>query len=269
MSAAFAVAAMTPRHFYVILTKRPERFLEWRRFAEREASIFTPENRMLQYVCHEASKIDGPDLLLGQDAYENPVPWPPPNVALGVTVESQEHVGRVGTLLQAWPGLTFVSHEPGLGLVDLTEVYVTLPDTGSIICGTVLGSDGTRFSPGGASGRGVDLVICGGESGPSARPMHPDWARSLRDQCKSAGVPYMLKQWGEWLPKSHAKLLGISCPKRWGTITADGTFFEDATPWNGHDDDGAGEAVMYRVGSKRAGRLLDGREHNGWFGETT
>lgn len=82
----------------------------------------------------------------------------------------------------------------------------------------------------------LDWVVVGGESGQKARPMHPDWARSLRDQCAAAGVPFLFKQWGEWLPDNQNS--DVSPP---------------------HDKNGA-----IRVGKKRAGRLLDGVQHDGY-----
>jgi protein gp37 len=91
----------------------------------------------------------------------------------------------------------------------------------------------------------LSWVICGGESGPGARPMHPDWARSLRDQCVAAGVPYFFKQWGEWAP----------CPVPAGDepdMVTDSVFKRGA----GHD------GAVWRVGKKAAGRTLDGREWN-------
>lgn len=85
----------------------------------------------------------------------------------------------------------------------------------------------------------VDWVICGGESGPGARPMHPDWARSLRDQCKEAGVPFFFKQWGEYLPNGQDIFLPTTKPK----VYVDGA------------------CNFVKVGKKKAGRLLDGVEH--------
>ncbi len=93
-------------------------------------------------------------------------------------------------------------------------------------------------------------VICGGESGSQARPMHPAWARSLRDQCAAAGVPFFLKQWGEWAPSDdeRAEMVGI-----------DPEVAEHDCAFN------VGEAEsMKRVGKGKAGRLLDGVEHNGF-----
>ena len=101
-----------------------------------------------------------------------------------------------------------------------------------------------------------DWIICGGESGPNARPMHPDWARSLRDQCTSAGVAFLFKQWGEWSDGAH---LGDD---------VDGCAFgcfDDAGQWVHPVDQkfaSAGRHTMFRIGKARAGRLLDGREWN-------
>lgn len=97
----------------------------------------------------------------------------------------------------------------------------------------------------------LDWVIAGGESGPGARPMHPDWARTLRDQCAAAGVPFHFKQWGEWFP--------------YGTKDADGdlnTRSRGEKPGVWHEwDNGGGFSV--RIGKREAGRFLDGVEHNG------
>lgn len=82
------------------------------------------------------------------------------------------------------------------------------------------------------SGQYLDWVICGGESGPKARPMNHDWVRSLRDQCKAANVPFMLKQWGEWVPFR----------RKWTPIKGGWKYKE----------------TMAKVGKKVAGRLLDG-----------
>lgn len=93
------------------------------------------------------------------------------------------------------------------------------------------------------------------ESGPKARPTHPDWPRSLRDQCSAAGVPFMLKQWGEWTP-------GENVTRRRGTVrTATWWDGEWSSSDDGHIDD---EPDLYCVGKRAAGRLLDGQEHNGF-----
>ena len=116
-----------------------------------------------------------------------PVGWP--NVWLGCTVVNQAEADRDIPKLLAVPArVHFLSMEPLLGLVDITAWLhdshcTTFP--GTCICGEPREEH-------------IDWVIVGGESGPKARPMHPDWARSIRDQCQAAGVPFFFKQWGEW-----------------------------------------------------------------------
>src|SRR5690606_11374824 len=97
----------------------------------------------------------------------------------------------------------------------------------------------------------IDWVIVGGESGPGARPVHPDWARSIRDQCAAAGVPFFFKQWGAWAPSETASGRMI--------IAADG---DVDIPDNGTADEEAGEIKMACVGKKAAGRLLEGVTHD-------
>jgi len=126
---------------------------------------------------------------------------------------------------------------------------------------------------------GLHWVIVGGESGPGARPMHPDWARSLRDQCTAAGVPFLFKQWGEWRPISQMSegedralwrsrviakphedqanlddIYGRVCTTESTVIHLDGSVHHFLEP-NAFPP---GAMTMYRVGKKAAGRLLDG-----------
>jgi protein gp37 len=91
----------------------------------------------------------------------------------------------------------------------------------------------------------LDWIIVGGESGPGARPMHPDWARSLRDQCADAGVPYLFKQWGEWLPGSQADESDGEQIRAVGRCTKAHRWENATHSWD--------------IGKKSAGRLLDGR----------
>lgn len=126
--------------------------------------------------------------------------WMPANVWLGATVVNQAEADRDIPKLLAVPArVRFLSIEPMLGPVDLglrcenwSDDIVMDPETGAYECCKACDHTGM--------GNAIDWVICGGESGPQARPMHPDWARSLRDQCLDVGVPFMFKQWGEWLP---------------------------------------------------------------------
>lgn len=104
----------------------------------------------------------------------------------------------------------------------------------------------------------VDWVIAGGESGPAARPMHPDWVRSLRDQCASAGIPFFFKQWGEWIPWHF-----INLKQGMGWAAADQSKRLHVSK-DGNTGGGShipGNYTMYRLGKKRAGHLLDGIEH--------
>lgn len=206
----FAVMAMAAGHTFMVLTKRPQRAIEWYGGSGRDAVQVTagyPEFR--KYREHSSRLM---------------FPWPLPNVWLGVSVEDQATADeRIPLLLQTPAAVRFVSYEPALGPVNF-KLYLPLTEHG-------------RGGPIRGKG-GLDWIICGGESGPGARPMHPDLARSARDQCQAAGVPFFLKQRGEWLTADEALRPGESSIGR----RVQGEFV--------------------RVGKKRAGRLLDGREHN-------
>lgn len=164
-----------------------------------------------------------------------------PNVWLGCTVVNQAEADRDIPKLLALPAkVRFLSIEPMLGPIDLRKWIGVEP----IIAGlsSYQDQDGfVRQDIGGGIMDGLGWIICGGESGPHARPMHPDWARLLRDQCKAAGVPFLFKQWGDWAVTDDPEVI-CSVP------TAQRDFLGASI----------GEA-MIRVGKKRAGRILDGR----------
>lgn len=155
-----------------------------------------------------------------------PVGWLdgfPRNVWAGTTVESQEYADkRIPELLRVPAAVRFLSCEPLLGPVDLAE-----------------GGHGPMFVTDLQNGKrtGIHWVITGGESGPHARPGHPDWYRSLRDQCQAAGVAFHFKQWGEWAPLNRNAPLYV----------------------NGAEIRDDARIVEFRVGKKSAGRILDGR----------
>lgn len=155
------------------------------------------------------------------------------NVWLGVTAENQEMADlRIPILLQIPAAVRFVSVEPMLGHINIAGY---------------LGWNGLRRMGDGLLYRWaapkIDWVICGGETGPKARPMHPDWVRSLREQCQAAGVPYFFKQWGEWVHESQAPdILENYNPE----------FFFDRVNSKG----------FARVGKKIAGDLLDGKQYH-------
>lgn len=227
-----------PGHTYLVLTKRPERMhkvladeLNW------YAGEYMPGDCALSSA-YEAGE------------------WPLRNVMLGVSIEDQATADeRIPWLLRTPATKRFVSYEPALGPVDFTHVkhgeYVINPLTKEYGTGTAK----VPFHSGMASLGGLDLVIAGGETGPGARPAHPDWFRSVRDQCQAAGVAFFLKSLGEWMTKDNSSPNDEMWPP-----------FKRVHCWNpekpsfacAHHD------WAYRVGKKAAGRMLDGREWNEW-----
>lgn len=240
-------------------------------------------------------------LHLQPEANRDGMIWPLPNVWIGATIVNQEEADRdIPKLLQVPAAKRFLSMEPLLGPVDLgrwigdedchtcgarffgDEIRIGWRDSDPAVavdfetdpedendirrlcpkcgqrdnCGEVGEIDEEK------RGGGLHWVIVGGESGHNARPMHPDWARSLRDQCQAAGVPFLFKQHGEWievegdyqLAPDDAEAEGYN-PKTDCVITPDGLVFNnpDDLP-----DDVLGR-WMHRAGKKAAGRLLDGR----------
>lgn len=191
---------------------------------------------------------------------------PLPHVWIGATVVNQAEANRDIPKLLAVPArVRFLSIEPMLGPVSLTRIRVGggagHGEGDEIITANVLKRADTEAPH-------IDWVICGGESGPKARPMHPQWARDLRDQCKAAGTPFLFKQWGEWVPRSdcyHRFADGKSCAdmdpgaSKWpGTrLTYRGLDGRDLANASCGDD-----AYMQRVGKAMAGRLLDGETHD-------
>lgn len=184
--------------------------------------------------------------------------WPWQNVWIGATITNQEEANRdIPKLLDTPARVRFLSMEPLLGPVDLTRLHSPDPESRSTafidaLRGGVHGivpTTGERSRIAHHPLERIDWVIVGGESGPNARPMHPDWARSLRDQCAVAVAPFLFKQWGEWLPV-HAT--GTAIPGCGATPTREPAFrFE-----HGHH--------FTKVGKKAAGRLLDGVLHDGF-----
>jgi protein gp37 len=172
--------------------------------------------------------------------------WPLPNVWLGITAENQRRADeRIPILLSIPATVHFVSCEPLLGPIDLAR---WLPRNPPLFSDRNQGKLGIPYK--------LDWVIVGGETGPNARPMHPDWARLLRDQCKAAGVPFFFKQWGEWL--SPRQNLGRPTPTHF--VHAETGEVISVIQWldrGGHDK---GWEPVARAGRKAAGRRLDGRE---------
>jgi protein gp37 len=214
---------------------------------------------------------DEEDSLIGRPAWRRK---PYPNVWLGVSVEDQKRADeRIPHLLRTPAAVRFLSVEPLLGPIDLTMLGGGMFADSWMDC--LRGTRGTRSSWADMRDRRIDWVIVGGESGPGARPMHPQWARDIRDQCQSAGVAFHFKQWGGWMPlpepfryspaigsgnreynvalRRFAKSYGASVliddrPEGW-----DRAMIEDGCAITN------GEMAIGRVGKKASGRLLDGR----------
>ncbi len=191
------------------------------------------------------------------------------NIWIGSTVVNQEEADRdIPKLLRVPARVRFLSIEPMLGQVDLTTIgryrngSLNIDALRGIETRGILGmcpSEGSSMVSSSFGNPRIDWVIVGGESGPGARPMHPDWARSLRDQCAAAGVPFLFKQWGEWAPaESVSDDDERTLAERW--IRLDGS-----EPAIGQGVDFfCGDEVLYRIGKKAAGRLLDGVQHDGF-----
>lgn len=225
----FAVMALCQQHTFQILTKRPKRMLEY--FAVNETrwdklADIAPYMEQWGWISPEdAANIAPPGSTLPKWPR-----WPLPNVWLGTSVENQKEADeRIPLLLETPAAVRFLSCEPLLGPVDLefTAQYEHPDNEGYGVTAI----------------KGLDWVIVGGESGPNARPMHPDWAEGLRDQCEEYGVPFFFKQWGEWAPVHELRCNepGIK-----------------GKPWYNFDPDTA----LCRIGKERAGRVLDGQEWN-------
>lgn len=269
IAAVFWVMSVTTRHTYQVLTKRPERMLAFFRWvAEYEDGSF-PDDR-LDTVAREHPSIKAlgwTPATSARGGYDNCGPgWPYQNVWLGVSVENQATADeRIPLLLQCPAAVRWLSCEPLLGPLDLNRIHA-IPHNAPV---DSLQPDGcVQHAPGYCFGDcpwrwpGIDWVVAGGESGPGARPMHPYWARSLRDQCAAAGVPFFFKQWGEWevasAVNSHHGSMMPATGERYTWVGRNG---KTANP--------SGNALldayaMARVGKKVAGRLLDGVEHNAY-----
>lgn len=178
---------------------------------------------------------------------------PPANWWLGVSAEDQETaVARIPVLQNTPATVRWVSLEPLLGPIVLGHDE---PEVGPVswLAG-IQGCDPPID--------GIDWVVVGGESGPGARPMHPAWARSIRDECTQFRTPFFFKQWGEWAPVFNTDA-GLHKPMQ--CFAPDGTELGVGDGRSGMLDpkwEERGGAIMTRQGKHLAGRVLDGREWN-------
>lgn len=166
----------------------------------------------------------------------------PENVGLGATIVNQEEADRdIRKLVDAPASVRFLSMEPLLGPVNLYDWIGPW------------GSPGELQAP-----PMIDGIFVGGESGRGARPIHPAWVRSLRDQCHAAGVNFHFKQWGEWAPGNSCA--GNDLIERDRRNIRSG-FFDYNDHWNAHGPNPFRQ-TMDRIGKRKAGRELDGQLHD-------
>lgn len=203
----FNIMELAATHQFQVLTKRPDRMRKWLKK-------------------HTTTK-------------------PANNIWIGVSVEDQETADdRISILLDTPAAVRWISAEPLLGPIDFNafsdaaEPFLNL-NALSGLRENPFGETVTR-----AYGTKIDWVIVGGESGPRARPMNPDWVHSILKQCWKDHVPFFFKQWGEWAPHYPGK--------DWEP--SDKTLFEYFTPSPlGHG------SKVWKMGKKAAGRILDDR----------
>lgn len=197
IAAVFGVMAAAPQHTFQVLTKRPERMRRWFEWIAdvAKAGPTTP----LGVCVVQASQhlgLGSPDFMPSETARWPS--WPLPNVWLGVSVEDQATANkRIPLLLETPAAVRLISAEPLLGPIDLTQVDFMPPMRNpsphdplvrlNALTGHIAGPDEMLDER-------IDWVIVGSESGPRARPMQIEWAASLRDQCKAAGVAFFTKQ---------------------------------------------------------------------------
>lgn len=167
---------------------------------------------------------------------------PPANAWMGVSAEDQASANeRIPMLLCTPAAIRFISAEPLLGMIDIESVPTSM----------MQGRDKSLRKI-----TYLDWVIVGGESGHDARPMHPDWVRSLMKQCQEADVPFFFKQWGQWKPL-------FVCNSDWNEGTG---IMPDGKTYVFHERESDSGFKMMMLKSSKAdnGRLLDGRELNEW-----
>jgi protein gp37 len=254
----YGVMCLAKQHQFLILTKRPKRALEY----------------LKSHLCvmrwgYWAAKATH-DLMGGEEGtlhtavektITQPPEWPPKNIWLGVSVEDQATAdARIPLLLATPAAVRWVSYEPALGLVDFHQHLPRKMALSEI--------PGHALNDGCTEGKtwGLDWIVAGGESGPGARPAHPDWFRVVRDQCAAAGVPFFFKQWGEWAEVNPGKPDTVhEVEKQPLPIDLLGCFLSRDGHAVTREEDmrrGVKYRWMHRTGKKSAGRMLDGREHS-------
>lgn len=255
----FAVMALCPHHTFQVLTKRSARMRAY--LADRARRFFVCDEILALRGRATDNAIDKAiwDLTRREGALQNR--WPLANVWLGVSVEDQQRgFDRIPDLLATPAAVRWISAEPLLGPLNLRCLEGSIDNAFDGYAFDALAGAGVSYSDTRATVAfdtpKLDWIVTGGESGPGARPMHPDWARSLRDQCRATGVPFFFKQWGEWRDRGAEQ--PISARKYRSHIA----YVDADTGQNKPHPNRFSDETMVRLGRNRSGRLLDGIEHN-------
>ncbi|RVK96084.1 phage Gp37/Gp68 family protein [Sinorhizobium meliloti] len=258
----FSVMALAPQHTFQVLTKRPDRMRDY--FAGRRANFGRASDVLHEQISHGLTEDEQQDAVDRLDLFDS-IGKPLTNVWLGVSVEDQKRADeRIPVLLDTPAAVRWISAEPLLGPLDLISFLGGTLRIGKI----AIKVPAVR----------LDWVVAGGESGRGARPMHPDWTRSLRDQCAAADVPFLFKQWGSWKPvpwkldrrdhetdREYVERSEAACSQI--AISKGGYLHEMShKPWSIERVLLAPDThhAVKNGGKKAAGRLLDGIEHNGF-----
>jgi protein gp37 len=230
-------------HVLQFLTKRADRarkllnsqeFWDW---VNAEASM-----HIMERVDPLNRRSDDPRATCDEYGPDNP----PPGLWLGVSAEDQRRAEeRIAHLLATPAAVRWISAEPLLAALELDSLWLRTSPSAAFVAGEVTPEMPAWTRIGSTA---IDWIVAGGESGRGARPMHPDWARGLRDQCESAGVPFLFKQWGEWAPAAPG------AGTHW--LSSTGSLHRGPAP--------ADAVPVVRFGKKAAGRLLDGVQHDGY-----
>lgn len=264
-----------PGHTFQVLTKRAARMrsylsappaellMRWARAVDYKVHIGDGDTFFSEIVSGHCSSRWRPDSVAderfphGEMLYPENL-FPLPNVWVGVSIETREYLDRAMDLIQTPAVKRFLSLEPLLsGVRDVGHFFWL---SGASTAGPWRDAAGRHRGGGGIGGQGfsrvpsrdIAWVIVGGESGPGARPCHPEWVVEIQEECREAGVPFFFKQWGAWAPVSEvdvgpkARVKRLLNSGQWSK-----TLGESAEP-------------MALLSKKEAGALLGGEKFQEW-----
>lgn len=247
IAASWAVMALSGRHTFKLLTKRPARMHS----VLTNPGFYDEVSLQLETLTESGipaaarRNIHTVRAWLRRRSAQG-IPEPLPNLHLGVSVELQSWADlRIPVLEKTPAAIRWISVEPCLGAVS-----IVVPQHRTASCVPSYQGEASK-----KAFYSLDWVVCGGESGPSARPLHPQWARDLRDQCQQAGIPFFFKQWGRWKPLAVNTVAHQR--KKVRVVLPDGSEPVELSDYDGELSD-HGAVPMISVGKSISGRLLDG-----------